>query len=101
MKKNKKTVLEQVKGHTKIIAGLVTGYGVGQIMGAVMKDYKPDATGIRKMVIKLGAAALTGMVIKRVSDYVGGQVDEVFDFAEDVFEKAQKKGDASAVGSAS
>lgn len=84
MKKNKKTVLSQVKSHTKIIATLLAGYGVGEIMANIMKDYQPDAKGLKKMLIKLGAVALTGMVVKEVGKYLDGEIDEIFDFAEKV-----------------
>lgn len=84
MKKDKKTVLSQVKSHTKIIATLLAGYGVGEIMANVMKDYQPDAKGLKKMLIKLGAVALTGMVVKEVGKYLDGEIDEIFDFVEKI-----------------
>lgn len=90
-KKSKKTVINQVKGHTKIIAGLISAYGVTQIMGSAMRDFSPDAKGIKKLVIKLGAAAMTGMMIKMVGDYLDGEIDEVFDFAEETMKKVSEK----------
>lgn len=87
MKKNdKKTVMTKVKGHTKTIANLVVGYSVGEVVGTLLKDCKPDAKGIKKLVVKLGVAAMTGMVIKMATDYVGGEIDEVFEMVE----KAEK-----------
>lgn len=80
MKKNE--VISQVKSHSKVIASVILGYGVGQIMGNVLKDYKPDAKGLKKILIKLGAAALTGMVIKEVCKFAEGEIDEVFDAVE-------------------
>lgn len=90
-KKSKKTVINQVKGHTKVIAGLISAYGVTQIMGSAMRDFSPDAKGIKKLVIKLGAAAMTGMMIKMVGDYLDGEIDEVFDFAEEAMKKVNEK----------
>lgn len=87
MKKNdKKTVMTKVKGHTKMIANLIVGYSVGEVVGTLLKDCKPDAKGIKKLVVKLGVAAMTGMVIKMATDYVGGEIDEVFEMVE----KAEK-----------
>lgn len=96
-KKSKKTVINQVKGHTKIIAGLISAYGVTQIMGSAMRDFSPDAKGIKKLVIKLGAAAMTGMMIKMVGDYLDGEIDEVFDFAEEAAKKINEKDSESAI----
>lgn len=83
-KTNKKDIFSQVKSHTKIVATLIAGYGVGEIMGSIMKDYQPDAKGIKKLMIKLGAVALTGMVVKEVSKYIEGEIDDIFEFAESV-----------------
>lgn len=83
MKKDAKTVSKQIKGHVKGISAILVAYGVGEIMGNVLKEYKPDAKGLRKALIKIGAVALTGMVIKSVTDYVNGEIDEVFDMAEE------------------
>lgn len=82
MKITKKDAVTNIKSHVKGISAIVIGYGVGEIMGNVMKDYKPEAKGFRKAFIKLGAIALTGMVIKTVTNYVDGEIDEVFDSAE-------------------
>lgn len=90
MKKDKKTVLSQVKSHTKIVATLLAGYGVGQIMANVMKDYQPDAKGLKKMLIKLGAVALTGMVVKEVGKYLEGEIDDAFEFIENVDVKIEE-----------
>lgn len=84
MKITKKTAVNNVKSHVKGIAAILVGYGVGEIMGNVMKDYKPDAKGLHKALIKLGAIALTGMVIKSVTDYVDGEIDDIFDTAEKI-----------------
>lgn len=83
-KKDTKAVLDSVKQHTKSIAYILVGYGVGEIMGNVLKEYKPDAKGVQKMLIKLGAYALTGMVIKSAADYVGGEIDDIFEFMTEV-----------------
>lgn len=83
-KTNKNNILSQVKSHTKIVATLIAGYGVGEIMGSIMKDYQPDAKGLKKLMIKLGAVALTGMVVKEVSKYIEGEIDDIFEFAESV-----------------
>lgn len=80
----KSDVISKVKSHTKIIASIVVGYGVGEIMGNVMKDYKPDSKGLKKALIKLGAAALTGMIVKEVCKFVESEIDEVFDFVNDI-----------------
>lgn len=90
-KKSKKTVIDQVKGHTKIIAGLISAYGVTQFMGSAMRDFSPDAKGIKKLVIKLGAAAMTGMMIKMVGDYLDGEIDEIFEFSEEAIKKINEK----------
>lgn len=87
MKENdKKIVMTKVKGHTKMIANLIVGYSVGEVVGTLLKDCKPDSKGIKKLVVKLGVAAMTGMVIKMATDYVGGEIDEVFEMVE----KAEK-----------
>lgn len=87
MKKNdKKTVMTKVKGHTKTIANLIVGYSVGEVVGTLLKDCKPDAKGLKKLIVKLGVAAMTGMVIKMATDYVGGEIDEIFEMVE----KAEK-----------
>lgn len=93
MKKDKKTVLSQVKSHTKIVATLLAGYGVGQIMANVMKDYQPDAKGLKKMLIKLGAVALTGMVVKEVGKYLEGEIDDAFKLIENVDIKIEEEKD--------
>lgn len=95
MKKNdKKTVMTKVKGHTKTIANLIVGYSVGEVVGTLLKDCKPDAKGLKKLIVKLGVAAMTGMVIKMATDYVGGEIDEVFEMVEKA-EKMVKETDAS------
>lgn len=87
MKKNdKKTVMTKVKGHTKTIANLIVGYSVGEVVGTLLKDCKPDAKGFKKLVVKLGVAAMTGMIVKMATDYVSGEIDEVFEMVE----KAEK-----------
>lgn len=92
-KKDTKTVLDSVKQHTKSIAYILVGYGVGEIMGNVLKEYKPDAKGVQKMLIKLGAYALTGMVIKSAADYVGGEIDDIFEFVSEISEETKKSED--------
>lgn len=77
-------VIEQIKGHVKGISGLLVGCGVGAIMGNILKEYRPDARGLQKMVIRIGAVALTGMVIKSVNDYVNSEIDEVFDLVNEI-----------------
>lgn len=86
----KKDIKNQVKSHVKAISTLVVGYGVGEIMGTVMKDFKPDAKGIRKVFIKIGALALTGMVIKSVSDYVESEIDDIFNTIEEISIEVEK-----------
>lgn len=93
MSKKKKDVKTQVKSHIKAISTLVIGYGVGEFMGVVMKDFKPDARGIRKMFIKVGAFALTGMVIKSVTDYVEGEIDDIFETVEEIAIEVMKEED--------
>lgn len=92
MNKKKKEVTNQIKSHIKIISGIVVGYGVGEFMGAVMKDFKPDAKGIRKLFIKVGAFALTGMVIKSATDYLDGEIDDIFDTIEELSDKIEEGG---------
>lgn len=94
-KKSKKTVINQVKGHTKVIAGLISAYGVTQIMGSAMRDFSPDAKGVKKLVIKLGAAAMTGMMVKMVGDCLDREIDEAFDFAEEAVKKINGKNNIS------
>lgn len=89
-KKDTKAVLDSVKQHTKSIAYILVGYGVGEIMGNVLKEYKPDAKGVQKMLIKLGAYALTGMVIKSAADYVGGEIDDIFEFVSEISEETKE-----------
>lgn len=83
-KKDTKSMVESIKSHTKSIAYILVAYGVGEIMGNVLKEYKPDAKGAKKMLIKLGAYALTGMVIKSATEYVGGEIDDIFEFASEM-----------------
>lgn len=90
-KKSNKSVIDSVKSHTKSIAYILVGYGVGEIMGNVLKEYKPDAKGVQKMLIKLGAYALTGMVIKSATDYVSGEIDDIFEFMADVNAEMEKE----------
>lgn len=89
--KKKKNVTAQVKSHVKGISAILVGYGVGEIMGYVMKDFKPDAKGVRKALIKIGALAMTGMVIKSVTDFVDGEIDEVFDIIDEVQPRVEQK----------
>ena len=93
-KKDTKAVLDSVKQHTKSIAYILVGYGVGEIMGNILKEYKPDAKGVQKMLIKLGAYALTGMVIKSAADYVGGEIDDIFEFVSEIEKETKKSEDA-------
>lgn len=90
-KNKKKDIKNQVKSHVKAISTLVVGYGVGEIMGTVMKDFKPDAKGVRKVFIKIGTLALTGMVIKSVSDYVESEIDDIFEIVEEMVIEAEKE----------
>lgn len=89
--KKKKDLTSKIKSHVKCVSALIVAYGVGEIMGNVIKDFKPDAKGVRKVFIKIGALALTGMVIKSVNDYVDGEIDEVFELAEDVSIKIEEE----------
>lgn len=84
IKQTKKIVTDQIKSSLKCISGAVVACGVGAIMGNVMRDYKPEAKGLRKMMIKIGAAALTGMVIKAATDYVNGEIDDIFEMGEEI-----------------
>lgn len=87
----KKDVKDKVKSHIKAASSLVVGYGVGELMGCVMRDFKPDAKGIKKLFIKIGAIALTGMVVKSACDYVEGEIDELFDTAEEMIVLMEEK----------
>ena len=80
----KKLVGKEIKGHVKAVSTLVIGYGVAELVGYAMRDFKPDAKGVKKAIIKLGALAITGMLIKATTDYVEGEIDEVFDMVEEV-----------------
>lgn len=100
-KTKKKNLVDQIKGHTKAVAGLVATYGVAQIMGNVMKDYQPDAKGAKKLLIKIGAAAITGAVIKMVTDYIDDGIDEVFEYAEMGVALADKQKDREGLNEAS
>lgn len=84
VKKQVKATVESVKSGIKEISGIVVACGVGSIMGNVMRDYKPDAKGIQKLMIKIGAAAITGMVIKAATDYVNDGIDDIFDVGEEI-----------------
>lgn len=89
--KKKKEVKEQVKSHIKAVSSLVVGYSVGELMGCVMRDFKPNAKGIKKVFIKIGAIALTGMVVKSTCDYVEGEIDELFNTAEEMIVLMEEK----------
>lgn len=87
MKKNKtKELTSKIKPHVKGVASIIVACGVGELMGVVMKDFKPDAKGIRKAFVKLGALALTGMVIKAATDYVEGEIDDIFNAVDEFAE---------------
>lgn len=86
-----KTPEEKIKSHIKAIGTLVIGYGVGEFMGEIMKDFQPNAKGVRKLFIKVGALALTGMVIKAATDYVEKEVDEAFDTAKELMAELNEK----------
>lgn len=90
----KKDVKNQVKSHIKAVSSIIVGYGVGELMGYVMKDFKPDARGVKKVFIKIGALALTGMVVKSACDYVEGEIDELFDMAEEAAAMLEEKAEA-------
>lgn len=93
MNKNKKDAKNKVKSYIKTASSIVIGYGVGEFMGTVMKDFKPNARGIRKLFIKVGALALTGMVIKSVTDYIDQEIDDVFDTIEEITVEVIKDGE--------
>lgn len=82
--KKTKDIKTQIKSHIKAISGIVVGYGVGELMGAVMKDFNPDAKGIKKAFIKIGAFALTGMIIKSATDYIDGEINDIFNTIEEL-----------------
>lgn len=84
MKKIKKTQKDQIKAGIKLASSLVVGYGVGEIVGFVLKDFQPSAKGIKKSAIKIGALALTGMAIKKTCDYVENEIDEAFDMCDEM-----------------
>lgn len=88
---NKKDVKNKLKTYTKTISGVIVGYGVGELIGTVMKDFEPNAKGIKKVFIKIGAFALTGMVIKSVTDYVESEIDDIFDTIEELSIEIEKK----------
>lgn len=90
-KNKKKTPKEQIKSHLKIVSGIAITYGVGEFMGAVMKDFSPDARGVKKIFIKIGTLALTGMVIKAATDYMDKEIDEAFETAEEVLKEINMK----------
>lgn len=81
----KKDTVTQIKGHVKAIATLIVGLGAGEIIGSAVREYKPDAKGLQKIAIKIGAIALTGMVVKAVSNYVESEIDEAFQAGEDIY----------------
>lgn len=83
--------LNSIKSHIKSISGILVSAGVAGIMGNVMKEYKPDTKGVQKILIKLGAAALTGMVIKSATEYVDGEIDDIFDTAVEFAKKTNQK----------
>lgn len=80
---------DKLKKYTKTIATVATGYGVAELMGSILKDFRPDAKGIRKLAIKIGAAALTGLVIKAAADFVSDEVDDIFDTVDQTIEEAK------------
>lgn len=75
---------DQIKTAVKFASSLVVGYGVGEIVGYILKDFQPTAKGIKKTAIKIGALAITGMAMKKVCDYVEEEIDEVFDICEEI-----------------
>lgn len=82
--KKEKNVKNQIKNHVKAVSTLVVSYGVAELVGYAMRDFRPDAKGVKKVFIKLGALAITGMAIKAATDYVEGEIDEVFDMVEGI-----------------
>lgn len=92
-KKSTKDISNQIKSHVKCISSLLVGAGVASIMGNVMKEYKPDAKGIQKLIIKIGAVALTGMVIKSVNDYVDSEIDDIFESATEFAVRLDQEGE--------
>lgn len=87
----KKDVKQQIRSHIKIAGHLAVGYSVGKFMGAVMQDFTPDAKGVKKIFIKIGALALTGMVVKAATDYIESEIDDIFDTVEEMSTELNKK----------
>lgn len=92
MKKKKESIKKnQVRNAVKFASTLVVGYGVGEIVGYILKDFQPNAKGIKKTAIKIGALAITGMAMKKVCDYVEEEVDDIFDFCEEITVEVQRE----------
>lgn len=87
MKKTKKT--STIKTTIKTISSIIVGYGVGEIAGSVLKDFTPNARGLKKLAIKAGALAITGMAVVKVSDFVDHEIDDIFDSVEEVSNKIE------------
>lgn len=87
MKKTKKK--STIKNTVKAISSVIVGYGVGEIVGSILKDFTPSARGLKKLAIKAGALAITGMAVVKVSDFVEHEVDDIFDIVEEVSNKVE------------
>ena len=72
----------------KLVGGLASSIGVSAIVSNAVKAYTPAVAGkLMKVCIGVGSMAITGVVCKSTTTYVGTQVDTVAKYMKKITDK--------------
>lgn len=71
--------------------GIITMFGVDEIVGNAIKYVNPQKMNIaKKICVGVASAAISGCVCSAVNKYIDETIDDVFDFVEDLMTKKDK-----------
>lgn len=72
--------------------GIVTMFGVDEIVSNTIKHVNPQKMNLaKKICVSVASMAISGCILKAVNGYVNDTIDEVFDWAESMIKNISKK----------
>lgn len=76
------------KNLIKLGFGVVTMFGVDEIVGNVVKYVNPQKMNVaKKICVGVASMAISGCICSAVNKYIDETIDEVFDFVEGLITK--------------
>lgn len=84
-----------MKETAKLVLGIVTAFGVDEIVGNAIKSVNPTKmSNIKRICVGVASVAISGVICDRVGKYVDESIDKVFDFVEQFGNENNDKADA-------